>query len=149
QESIAAAELLSDPYYLASSTNRRYRIDIDSLDELADTPIVARRRCKSWTGIEALLRAQGINPKYAIRTDDVLALKEFVQSGVGVASVSHLSLERLGDDALETRSVEDLVPPRRIALIWSRDRGLGSHEQAFLSLTLEVCRALVSPSRHR
>lgn len=143
-DQFATIELLHDSYYLAGSRQCHYRLKIDSLADLKDIPLVAPRTCRSWASIAAQLRAAGVEPRYAFRTDDNFALKGLVQSGLGVAFLTQLTLEMMGDD-LETFSLDRLVPPRRIALTWSRQRALLPLQELFISLTRQSCEVALAP----
>jgi DNA-binding transcriptional LysR family regulator len=137
----ATIELLHDPYYVAGPAGGAYRLEIDSLRDIGDTPIIAPRTCRSWTAIVEQLRAAGVEPKYAFRTDDNFALKGLIQGGVGIAFITRLTLDMMGDD-LEVFPVAGLVAPRRIALTWSRQRALLPLGEVFISLALEACNAI-------
>jgi DNA-binding transcriptional LysR family regulator len=138
QQQWASTELFSDPYFLVSSPYEGDRIDISCLCELSDTDLIAPLTCRHWAHIAALLRAAGVEPRYAFRTDDSFALKGLVQSGIGIAFVTRQTLETMGN-GLAVSDVDDLVPPRRIALTWSRTRELSPIEHSFISLTREIC----------
>jgi DNA-binding transcriptional LysR family regulator len=137
-ERVDAIELLDDPYYVACAPNGARRVEIESLRDLADYPIVAPRTCRSWTSIAEQLRGQGIEPQYAFRTDDNFAVKGLVKRGVGIAFVSRLTLDSMGD-GLDVVPIDHLVPPRRIALAWSRDRVLLPRQELFISVVRETC----------
>jgi DNA-binding transcriptional LysR family regulator len=137
----AAIEVIEDPYYVASSSNSGHRVELESLRDLANTPIVAPRSCRSWMSIAGQLRAQGVEPKYAFRTDDNFAVKGLVERGIGITFVTRLTLDAMGD-GLDAFSVDHLVPPRRIALAWNRDRVLLPHQELFISVVRETCEEL-------
>lgn len=138
-DQFVTAELLRDPYFLVGPSDGAHSIEIGSLGDLAGTPIVAPRTCRSWATIAGMLRATGVEPRYTFRTDDNFAVKGLVQRGVGVAFLTKLTLELMGDD-LRSFPVDHLVPSRRIALTWSRRRALLPLQQLFVSLTRETCR---------
>ena len=145
ESEFAVVELLSDPYYLAGSLVHGHQLEIDSLEDFAGTPIVAPRTCRSWARIAARLDAAGVEPRYAFRTDDNFALKGLVQSGIGVAFVTRLTLEMMGDD-LDVAPVDHLVPPRQIALTWSRHRTLSPFHERFIAITRATCDSLAPAS---
>jgi DNA-binding transcriptional LysR family regulator len=129
-----ALEIVSDPYYLAGSREHGHPPDVDSLAELRGTPLIAPRTCRSWERITAQLQPAGVEPRYAFRTDDNAAVKGLVQRGVGVAFVTRLMLETAGQD-LDVAPADHLVPPRRIALAWSRHRVLTPLHDRFIAIT--------------
>jgi DNA-binding transcriptional LysR family regulator len=137
-----ATELFSDPFYLAGSREHGYGCEIDSLTELEGVPIVAPRTCRSWARIAAQLEIAGIAPNYAFRTDDNFALKALVRRGIGVAFLTQLTLEMMGND-LDVASVAHIVSPRRIALTWSRHRALSPGQERFIAITRETCSSLL------
>lgn len=143
-EQFNATELLNDPFYLAGSGDH-YRLEIDSFEDLAGTPIVAPRTCRSWARIAAQLDAAGVTPTYAFRTDDNFALKGLLQRGIGVAFLTRLTLEMMGND-LDAAPVDHIVAPRRIAITWSRHRALSPLQERFISITRQACDSL--PETH-
>jgi DNA-binding transcriptional LysR family regulator len=145
ESEFAVVKLLNDPYYLAGSRVHGHRLEIDSLEDLAGTPIVAPRTCRSWARIAARRDAAGVEPRYAFRTDDNFALKGLLQSGIGVAFVSRLTLEMMGDD-LDVAPVDHLVPARQIALTWSRHRTLSPFHERFVAITRATCDSLAPAS---
>lgn len=140
-----AVELLRDPFCLVGAVGGAYRVDIGSLRELASVPLIAPRTCRSWTAILEQLRAAGVEPTYAYRTNDNLAIKGLVQSGMGVAFLSRLTLQGM-DEGLAIAPADELVAPRRIGLAWMAARELLPHQQLLLALAREVC-AAVAPGR--
>ena len=129
---IAAEEVMNDPYVLVAGASSPHRIEIDSLAELADTPMVAPRRCHGTEAIAERMRAGGVQPRFAFRSDDDLTLRALVQAGLGVAFFADLTVRTLGD-GLRTAAADHLVPARRIAIAWSQQRSLTGADQAFLA----------------
>jgi DNA-binding transcriptional LysR family regulator len=133
--------LLRDPFYLVGPLAGGFQVEINSLSELADVPIIAPRTCRSWTMVADQLRAAGVEPRYAFRTDDNVAIKGLVQSGTGIAFLSKLTIDAM-NDGLAVAPLGDLIAPRRIGLAWTRARSLLPRQELFLSLAREVCDAL-------
>jgi molybdate transport repressor ModE-like protein len=142
----ATVELLDDPWYLVAPPTGAYPVAISSLRELADVPLIAPRTCRSWMAVADQLQAAGVEPRYAFRTDDNHAIKALVQNGTGVAFLSKLVLDMLGD-GLATAPLADLVAPRRIGLAWSADRAQVTGQELFTAVVQEVCDAIANGSR--
>jgi DNA-binding transcriptional LysR family regulator len=137
-ERFETVELLRDPYHLVGPVDGRYDLEIESLADLDGVPIVAPRSCRSWTLVAETLDAAGVDVRYAFRTDDQLALKALVESGVGVGLVTQLTLEAMGGGVASV-PVDHLVPARRVAIARSRDRVDVPCHELVISLAREVC----------
>jgi DNA-binding transcriptional LysR family regulator len=88
--------------------------------------------------IEDLLRDRGIEPSIAYRSDDNGTVLAFVAAGAGVALVPRLALEGI-DDRTRVLDVGGLLAPRRIGLVWHREREPGPAARAFAQLAEQVC----------
>jgi molybdate transport repressor ModE-like protein len=139
-------EVLVDPYYLVAAADGPFDVEIASLAELKGVPLVGYRSCRSFDSVDSHLRAAGVEPTFVFRTDDNFAVKGLVEAGIGVALIPRLTLETIGPDGLRVQLVSDLVPPRRIAVAWSRHRALLPAHEQFVAITREaaVAPALVS-----
>jgi molybdate transport repressor ModE-like protein len=142
----SAIELMRDPYYLVGAAGDERLGAIESLAELDGQPLVGPSACRSSEMIDSHLRSAGIAPEYAVRTDDNFALKGLVERGVGLAFVSELTLQTLGA-GIDAVSVDHLIPARRIALAWSRDRELLPRHDRFLLLAQAVCNELTETTK--
>ena len=147
-EQFEAVELLSDPFCLVGAAGDADALAIGSLRDLADVPLVAPRTCRSWAVIESKLREAGVEPRYAFRTDDNLALKALVQRRAGLAFLSELTLELIGD-GLATAPADRFVPPRRLALAWHGARTQIPHRQLFVDLAQRICRTVPATAAPR
>jgi molybdate transport repressor ModE-like protein len=137
----AAIELLRDPYYLVAAIGDERLDTIESLTDLEGHSLVAPRTCRSSEMIDAQLQAAGIAPEYAVRTDDNFALKRLVEKGVGLAFFSKLALETVGP-GLAAIPLDGVLPDRRIALTWSRDRELLTAHEEIVDIAQTVCSRL-------
>jgi DNA-binding transcriptional LysR family regulator len=140
-ERFSAEELMQDPYYVVRARTSEAAPAINSLSDLDGARFIAPRTCRSSDVIDARLRAAGTIPTYTFRTDDNSALLAFVRNGAGVAFVTKLTLETVGVD-LDATPVDHLVPARRIALTWSRDRELLPLQERFLAAARQTCAEL-------
>jgi molybdate transport repressor ModE-like protein len=124
EERFETVELLVDPYYLVGAAGGPFDVEIASLGELKGVPLVGYRSCRTFDSIDSHLRAAGVEPIFVFRTDDNFAVKGLVEAGIGVALIPRLTLEAIGADGLRAHPLDGLVPPRRIAVAWSRHRAL-------------------------
>lgn len=131
QDGIHTEELLHDSYFLVAGSQSPFAVDITSLADLEGVPIVAPRTCRSIQMIAGQIRAAGVQPRFVFRSDDDLALRALVQSGVGVAFFPDLTMRSLGG-GLRAGSLDGLIPARRIAIAWSEDRPCGAAGERFL-----------------
>jgi DNA-binding transcriptional LysR family regulator len=135
-----AVELLEDPYFLAGSEGTVPAIE--TLRDLENEQLVASRSCRSSEMIDAQIRGSGVEPHYVFRTDDNLALAGLLQRGLGLAFVTRLILDTLGD-GIDAMPVGHLIPPRRIAVAWSASRQHLPVRQQFLDVARATCADLV------
>jgi len=131
-----AVELMNDPYILLVPAAGRFEgRDTLSLGELDTTPIVG---C-SATGVklENALRATGHTLEFAFRSDNNGTLQGLVAAGFGIALVPLLAVGP-GDAHVRIVQLEELVPPRRLAVAWHRDRHRSAAARAFVDVAREV-----------
>lgn len=116
-------EVLVDPCVLlvAAGSERATAGSPQRLEELAELPLI---RIQGWPMldlVEAHLRATGVEPRFALSADANATVQALVAAGVGAAIMPRLAIA--GDDPrVVTLGVGDLLPPRRLALYWHRDR---------------------------
>jgi len=149
-ERFETVELLRDPYYLVAPSGAVEAASIESLEDLRDVPLIGHRTCRSTQAVEATMRAAGIEPRYAFRSDDNTAVKGFVESGLGIAVVPRLALDTMGSEGVEAQCIDALVPARLIGLAWSRHRSLRAAQEVFVAAARETCDSLrgdPAPSR--
>jgi DNA-binding transcriptional LysR family regulator len=141
-EKFETVELLRDPYYLVARSGDGERAPIESLEDLRDVSLIGHRTCRSTEAVEATMRAAGIEPRYAFRSDDNTAVKGFVESGLGIAVVPRLALDTMGSEGVETQCIDGLVPARLIGLAWSCHRSLKAAQEVFVAAARETCETL-------
>jgi DNA-binding transcriptional LysR family regulator len=73
--------------------------------------------------VEQRLRGLGAAPAYAVRCGSQAALRALVAGGAGYAIVPGLSHVEEHGGAVRTLALDDLIPPRRIGLLWHDERG--------------------------
>jgi DNA-binding transcriptional LysR family regulator len=137
----ATLDLIADPYRLlvpASSPLADSGVPPDR-KALQETPMIGCR----WErrAVDELLHERGIEPSIVYRSDDNGTVLAFVATGTGIALVPQLALD--GDDE-RTRvlDTDGLLAPRRIGLVWHREREPGPAASAFIELARAVCAEL-------
>ena len=131
-------ELVRDPYVLLTQAGSPLarRETAPTLAEIGRLPLIAYSR--STYGIEALLRARGIEPHVVFRSDESGAVQRMVAAGVGHALIPRLALvpELEGVVALDASR---RVPARQIGLVWHRDATLPDAAADFVAAVRERC----------
>lgn len=151
-----AVELLEDPHVLVvrSDSPLARRAEPPTLAEIAALPLIGHTQCRGLKRIEAQLRGSGTEPNVIFRSDVNATVQALVASGLGVAVLPLLFV----DPADERTSCIDIgrqLPPRRLAMVWHRDRHQSGPAQAFLEAAQAVCaeidaaRRKSSPARRR
>jgi len=120
-------------------------VDVRSLDDVADLPLIAYRTCRSMQSLTTYFEDRGHELNVVFRSDDNAAMKEMVRAGMGAAVLPNLWLELGGNEGLELVSLEGLVPPRVIGIAWRRDRTLSAAQKAFLDVTA-ACYPAATPA---
>lgn len=138
-----ACDLLEDPYLLvvqaASPLAARRRPP--TLPEIAELPLIGFRQCRSTTLLESHFHDAGLRPRFVFRSDDNGTVQAMVGAGLGVAVMPRLTVNA-DDAATVTLDLGPAVPPRRIVLVWHRDRYRSPAAKAFVELAAEVCAEL-------
>ena len=136
-------ELMCDPYVLVvpadsplAAKGRALR-----LREIARFPLIGFRQCRSMEQVEAHLRTRGIEPQIVFRSDDNGTIQALVAEGMGVALVPRLTVEP-NDERTVMLDVGDDIPPRRIAIVWHRDRYRSTAACAFIETARTICEDL-------
>jgi DNA-binding transcriptional LysR family regulator len=88
--------------------------------------------------LESYFLEAGLRPEFVFRSDDNGTVQAMVAAGFGVAVVPRLTVN-LEDAATVAISLGDVVPPRRIVLVWHRDRYRSPAVLAFVELAADVC----------
>ena len=76
-----------------------------------------------------------------LRSDETATVHGLVAGGVASAILPRMAVDRT-DERVRVLALGHLLPPRRIGLIWHRDRHHSTAFQDFLALTREVCAEL-------
>ena len=102
---------------------------------IAAQPLIGFRTSRSNDAVETLLRQAGGEPRFVFRSADNGTVQAMVGAGVGVALVPLLVVDTASPTVVVIRT--DL-PPRRIALLWHRDRYRSPAARAFVELAARV-----------
>jgi molybdate transport repressor ModE-like protein len=134
----ATAELLDDPYLLVvpldSPLADRRRVTVR---QIAALPLIGFRSCRNDHRIEAQLRARGFEPSMVFRSDDNSTVQALVAAGLGAALMPRLTVD-LDNRRTACIDVGDLFPPRRVGLVWHRDREQSDAARALVAVTREI-----------
>lgn len=143
-------DLLEDPYVLVvqAESPLAARRRAPTLAEIAELPLIGFRQCHSMRLMEAHFDAQGLHPEWVFRSDDNGTVQAMVGAGVGVAVVPRLTMD-FHDAATAIIDLEGVIPPRRIALVWHRDRYRSPAARAFAATAHEVCAEFQGESLQR
>jgi DNA-binding transcriptional LysR family regulator len=134
---LETVELLRDPYVLVVAAGSSFATESPRLRELAGAPLVGFRSGRSMEPIEAAFRAEGVEPRWAFRSNDNQTVQGLVAAGVGNAILPRLTV----DEADPRTAVVDLgsaVAPRIIGVGRHRDRYASPAARAFVETALEL-----------
>jgi len=109
------------------------------LEELRELKLIGFKTSGSTQQLIAHLRGQGIDPQFALRSDDNTVIQGFVAAGFGAALIPALAADMLAPD-LAVMSFETPLPPRIIGLAWVRKLSQGA--EAFVATTRTVAARL-------
>jgi DNA-binding transcriptional LysR family regulator len=136
-------ELLRDPFVLvAAAASPLAALDhVPSLQLIGEQRLIGFRSCRSTKWLEGHLRANGHEPNFVFRSEDNGTVQAMASSGLGTAVVPLLAVDR--SDPTVTIIPTDLEP-RRIALMWHRDRYRSPASRAFVEIALDACAGLAT-----
>ena len=137
-----AAHLMDDDWVLlvpagAPLAGRTAPLELDDLQGLT---LVAYRYTRPYNA-EQRLRTLGVQTRVILRSDETATVHGLVAAGVASAILPRLAVNLL-DDRVRLLPIGHLLPPRRIGLIWHRDRRHSTAFADFLALAREVCAEL-------
>jgi DNA-binding transcriptional LysR family regulator len=140
---IATVELVRDPYVLLTQADSPLAraTTPPTLREIGTMPLVGYRTCLGGQQVEERLRAAGVEPRMAFRSDDNATLQAMVAAGMGIALVPRLTVNE-ADSRVAVIELGERVPPRLIGLAWHRDRYRSPAALAFVDAALELCAEL-------
>lgn len=138
-----AIELLRDPFVLVTRPESplAHLSGPPSLTLIAEQKLIGFRSCRSTRWAEDRLRETGREPEFVLRSEDNGIVLAMAAAGLGVALVPLLTVD-LADPAICV--IPTTLEPRRIALVWHRDRYRSPATLAFIEIAREVCAGLAA-----
>ena len=134
-----ALELLADPYVLlVPAQHDLAQATRASLADVGDLTLIGNRACRSTALAEGELAQRGVGLDVAFRSDDNGTVQGLVGAGFGIALVPLLATDPK-DERIRVLELDPEIPPRRIALVWHRDRHRPPAARAFVDVAVEVC----------
>jgi DNA-binding transcriptional LysR family regulator len=124
---VETVEVLHDPYVLVKQKGSNLP---PSLKAIAEEPLVGFRSSPAIAGVEAAFRAEGVEPRWAFRSNDNPTVQGLVAAGVGNAVMPRLTVDQR-DPRVEIVDLPS-VPPRIIAIARHRDRYASPATRAFV-----------------
>jgi molybdate transport repressor ModE-like protein len=138
-------DLMSDPYVLVTAPNHPLAEAgaTPSLEQLAEFDLVGYRVCRAHAAVERFLRSRGVEPQFVMRAEDNNLLQGLAAQGVGAAIMPLLATDAGRDDTVII-DLDGQLPPRRIGLLWHRDRPRSAPAQSFIDVAVAVSGELLS-----
>jgi DNA-binding transcriptional LysR family regulator len=115
--------------------------------ELADLTLVAYKYARPYNP-EDHLRVLGIEPRVLLRTDETATVLGLVAAGVASAILPWLVVDP-ADPRISAARIDHLLPPRRIGLMWHRDRYHSTAFDQFVGVAKAVCAELSAQATAR
>ena len=136
-------DLLSDPYVLVIGRGHPFagRPALPKLESLGEIDLVGYRVCRANAEVERFMRSRGVEPRVVFRAEDNHLLQGLAAQGIGAAIMPILAIDRSRDDIVLV-GVADMIPRRRIGLVWHRDRYQTPAAKAFIQLARERAASL-------
>jgi len=104
-----------------------------SLAEIAALPLVGFSECRQERWLETTLHARATRPTWVFRSDDNATIQSMAAAGVGAALMPQLAVDR-ADQRTVAIELGDLLPPRRLGIVWHADRTRSAAADAFIEL---------------
>jgi DNA-binding transcriptional LysR family regulator len=132
-----AVELMTDPYVLvvAADSPLADRSATPTLAEIAAMPLIGFEACRQERWLETTLHARATRPTWVFRSDDNPTIQGMAAAGVGAALVPRLAVDE-ADQRTVAIELGDLLPPRRLGIVWHVDRTRSAAADAFIELAL-------------
>jgi DNA-binding transcriptional LysR family regulator len=111
--------------------------------DLADLKLIGFNHSGSTQRVITHLRSQGVEPQFALRSDDNTVVQGFLAAGFGAALIPRLAADLLGGQVAVLR-FEAPLPPRVIGLAWIRELAACPSAALFLATTRRVVARLWS-----
>ena len=108
-----------------------------TLREIAELPLVCWHSPLPIAPALDSFRAAGIEPNIVLRSDYNEVVQGFAAAGFGIALMPRLAVNPC-DCRTAIVDLDGLIPPRRLAIAWHRDRATNEALDAFVSHVAEV-----------
>src|SRR2546421_4128983 len=133
-------ELMRDPYVLVVPVGSPLaeRDSPPTLREVAELELIAHKHCRTLKQVEASFRRP---LQFVFVSDHNQTVQAMVATGVGNALVPRLTMDP-EDEATRLLELPKVVPARRIAISWHRDRYRAGAAHAFVETAQAVCAEL-------
>jgi DNA-binding transcriptional LysR family regulator len=105
--------------------------------ELDGQPLVGYPPSACQHDVEDGLRANGVTPRFVFRTYDNGAQLAMVRAGMGWAVMPLLAVDTR-DPAVDIRTLAPAIAPRRVCMVWRRDRTLSPVATRMVEIAAEV-----------
>jgi DNA-binding transcriptional LysR family regulator len=137
---LETSELVHDPYVLVVAADSPHATSPKppSLAEIGAERMIGFKAHRSIASVEAVLRAAGVEPRYAFRSNDNGTVQGLVAAGIGNAIQPRLTVDE-GDPRIVVRELDE-IPPRVIAIARHRDRYYSPATRAFVDTAVAVTR---------
>ena len=136
---LEAIEIVRDGYALVVPAGSALAQGFPALRDVAQQPLVGFRPSGATETVEAAIRAVGVEPRFAFRSNDNGIVQGLVAAGVGPAILPRLTVDA-SDPRIVLREVEPPIAPRVIAVARHRDRYASPAMRAFVETVLSVTR---------
>jgi DNA-binding transcriptional LysR family regulator len=113
------------------------------MGDLAELKLIGFSQSGSTQRVITHLRSQGVEPQFALRSDDNTVVQGFLAAGFGAALIPRLAADLLGGQFAVLR-FESALPPRVIGLAWIRELAACPSAALFLATTRNVIARLWS-----
>jgi DNA-binding transcriptional LysR family regulator len=136
-------ELLSDPFVLVVSASSPLAgaTTVPSIELIGEQRLIGFRSCRSTKWVESQLRAAGTEPNFVFRSEDNGTVQAMAGAGLGSALVPLLAVDTT-DTSICILPTD--LEPRRIALMWHRDRYRSPAAREFVEIAQAVCAGLAA-----
>lgn len=137
--------LAVDEYVLAMPHNSplALRGETVRLGDLTELKLIGFNQSGSTQRVITHLRSQGVEPQFALRSDDNTVVQGFLAAGFGAALIPRLAADLLGGQ-FAVLDFETALPPRVIGLAWIRELAACPSAALFLATTRKVIARLWS-----
>src|SRR5438477_346630 len=110
---------------------------LPGLRGLAEYPLVGFRHTVASDQVVAAFRAEGVEPRWAFRSNDNPTIQGLVAAGIGVAVMPRLTVDTQ-DPRIAVVDLHGAVPSRIIAIAQHRDRYNSPSARAFVETAREI-----------